>query len=241
MSSSNKAKDSQLSDAILQGMKEGIEELKKTDPLAGVKIGSKEVETRLINYLKDDHGVVIETYLATLGALAGYACQWAIRKELVESGKKAENEAFVIIECTNGKKYYFGDYVNYPLVESQSSVWSYIAGAVQHLNKPLPDLRDIFVTVSKTVGGDQFGILRVPAKNVPKELPETYLQKMWPKIYPLAVEFCDNPFELPILFALAAQGAILSTQEILDTTIAATIAIESAVMMSKVHLLPSSN
>jgi hypothetical protein len=49
-----------------ESLKRVIAERKKEDPLIGVKIGSKEVVQRLINGMKDEKGVHIESLLTAL-------------------------------------------------------------------------------------------------------------------------------------------------------------------------------
>src|SRR5436189_6433098 len=46
--------------------------------------------------LRDSSGVHVETVLTTLGALAGFAGQMAIREGLIKTGKMPEDKAFAI-------------------------------------------------------------------------------------------------------------------------------------------------
>jgi hypothetical protein len=223
-------------DPVAAAMKRAIAEQKKKDPLAGLKIGSKEINQRLISMLKDDRGVHVETLLTILGAVAGYACQFSVREEFVKPGTLPENKAFVIAEAKNGRRYFFGDALNKPLAEAKYSVWGLAAGAAQNLGKPVPDINDIFKHVSATVGGDQFGIQRLPDSHRPGDLPINYLKVFWPQILPLASQYCDHPYELPVLFGLAIQETIVMAKTVIDPSLAVTIAMESAVPMSKVDL-----
>jgi hypothetical protein len=219
-----------------ESMRRAIEEQKKHDPLIGIKIGSKDINQWIINVLKNENGVHIESFLTILGALAGYACQASVREEAGVSHLVPEEKAFTIAQGRDGKKYFFGALINKPLAEAEYSVWSLVAGAVQHLGKTPPDIEDIFKHVAATVGGNDFGIPRIPEDHFANELPLSYLKQIWPHLSPIAMNFCDKPSELPILFGLAIQEAIFMAKDVIDPTLAATIVMESAVPMSKVDI-----
>ena len=213
-----------------------IAERKKRDPLAGLKIGGKEVTQRVIKSLKDEKGVHIETLLTILGALAGFSCQMSIREELAQqSGERSANQPFVVVAGTDGKNYYFGDALNRPLAQSQWSIWALCAGAAQHMGcSVLPDINDIFRHVSETVGGDRFGIPRVPESHQASDLPINFVKTIWPQMLPLVAEFCDRPLEWPVLLGIAIQQALYLGKGIIDPSLAVSIVMESAVPMSKI-------
>ncbi|MEL0167304.1 MAG: hypothetical protein VW877_04170 [Pseudomonadaceae bacterium] len=212
-----------------------INEKKKTDPLIGMKLGSKEINTRLLSALKNEKGVHIESLLGVLGSLAGYSCHAAFREMLVDSGKHKENEVFTVIECKDGKKYYFGDLPNKPLAEGQVSIWGSVAGMLQHLGeKSLPDIKATFAHVSNTIGGGSFGIPQIPDQNKPNDLPINYVKAMWKPLLPIMDKFCDSPMERPVLLGIAAQQAIEMGKEILHPNLAGQLVMECAIPMSKI-------
>jgi len=223
-------------DALTQAMDRAIAEQQKTDPLIKVKIGGKEIFKRMVGALKDERGVHIESLLSSLGALAGYACQFSVRERNIKSGAKSPLSGLTVATGADGRKYYFGDALNKPLAEDRYSVWSLTAGTVQQLGKPLPDLTDIFKHATATVGSAQFGIPRMPKGHGTGDLPITYLKNIWPRILPVAQRFCDEPAHLPIVFALAIQDALHLAKDVIDPTLAGTIVMECAVPMSKVDL-----
>lgn len=209
-------------------MLRAIEEQRKKDPLIGLKIGSQEVSQRLMNAFKSERGVHIESLIVCLGTLAGYACQACVR----ESGASAQ---LVTAQAVDGKTYFYGDVLNAPLAESKLSVWSFIAGALERLGKPLPDVLEIFRHVTATVGTAQFGVPRMPEDKSPSDLPINYLQATWPHLYPIAKKFSASPEQLPLVFAVAIQNIIIQAKDVIDPTLAARIAMECAVAMSKVQ------
>jgi hypothetical protein len=228
---------SKMEAAKLAGIKDGIARQKKIDPLVGLKFGAKDIYHRLSVAIKDAKGVHIETMLTILGGLAGFACQMSIREELIRIGGASEEGVFVIIVGADGRRYFSGDRLNKPLAESQYSIWSLAAGAAQKSGcQALPDFREIFKHVASTMGGDKFGIPRIPDNHRVNEPPINWVKSIWPKIFPVVMQFCEKPSEWPMLFGLTIQDAILKTKDIIDPAIAVSIVMECAIPMSKVEL-----
>lgn len=213
-----------------------IQEQSKTDPLVGAKIGAKEVTQRLMGVMKTEKGVHVESVLSALGALAGYACQASLRAQALEKNLP-ETAAFTVVQAKNGKQYFFGDPLNGAVAESQHSVWGLAAGAAQHAGcQNLPDINDVFRHVSQTIGGDQFGIPRIPDGHRPGDTPINYLKGLWPQLLPLTKMLCPKPVDWPIMYSLALQNVIVMAKEVIDPGLALSVAMESAIPMSKVDL-----
>jgi hypothetical protein len=218
-----------------QALMKAIKEKKKQDPLAGVKIGSKELNQRLINGLKSKKGVHIESLLAILGSLAGYSCHVGLREELVDSGKHKENEVFTIVGGKDERQYYFGDLPNELLAEGQASIWGLSVGMAQHLGATsIPDLKEIFTYVSSTVGSSEFGIPNIDIKYEPGDLPINYVKVMWKPLLPLMDKFCDRPTERPILIGLAVQQIIELGKDVIPPKTAVELVMKCAIPMSKI-------
>lgn len=218
-------------DALFQA----INEKKKDDPLVGLKIGSNELMERLIGTLKNEKGVHIESLLGIIGSIGGYSCHVAIREELIKNRKIGEQKVFTIVGAADGKKYYFGDLVNKPLVENQLSIWSLVAGSSNHFETgSLLDVSEIFSHVAGTVGGDDFGVPRIPSNHKLGDLPINYVKTIWKRIVPILDDFCDNPIEKPILIGFAAQQVIEMGKDIIVPSVAAKIVMECAIPMSKI-------
>jgi len=214
---------------------QAIDERRREDPLIGAKLGAKEFVQRIMEGMKDEKGVHIESMLCAFGALAGYSCQAGVRQLLVHENGINEKEAFVIVDCADGRKYFAGETLNKPLVESQYSVWALAGGAAQHLGaENLIDIGEIFKYVIQTVGSEKFGILRISEDHKPGDLPCNYLKYLWPAIFPVVKQFCSAPVEWPILFGLAIQEVMYSGKDVIAPLQALMIVMESAVPMSKV-------
>lgn len=213
-----------------------IRERSKEDPLVGAKLGGKEIFQRLLDCMKNEKGVHIESLLCALGALAGYSCQANLRAQALAKGMP-ETAAFQIIATNDGKQYFFGDPLNNALAGNQHSVWGLAAGAAQQAGaNELPDLNEIFQHTISVLGGEQFGIPRIPANNRAGDTPINYLKTIWPSFFPTVKLFCPNPADWPILYSLAIQEAIEVGKSIIDPSLALKIVMESAIPMSKVDL-----
>ena len=227
--------DNLQQEAIKEGIRNALAEKKKTDPLAGIKFGSTQLNDHIMAALKTERGIHFESFLCVLGSLGGYACQICARENL-QKGPRKDND-FVVVTDKDGKEYYFGDLINSPLVESNYSIWSFVAGALQNLGKVIPEITDIFKHVSDTIGTENFGIPRVPEGHSPGRTPLQYLNEAGAHLFPIAKEYCDTPEELPALFGIAIQQAIFMGKDTLDPVISANLIMECAIPMSKVNLL----
>ena len=216
-----------------------IEELSKTDPLIGAKIGGKEIFQRLLTGMKGERGVHIDSLLVALGALAGYACQAGLRAQAVGQGI-AESSVFVIAATTDGKKFFFGDHLNKPLIESQYSIWSLAGGAAQHAGcGTLVDIGELFKHVAGTVGKENFGKPRFPEGHDASDLPINYVRSLWPILLPIIQKFCPNPEHWSILLGFSIQEAIEQGKTAIDPCLALQLVMESAAPMSKIDLVPT--
>ena len=208
-----------------------LDDRRKEEPLVGAIIGGKEVCKRLIAAMKDTKGVHVESLLGALGSLAGFTCQMSVRAEDPAAG----DGAFVVVGGADGRSYFFGDRLNGPLAENQYSIWGLAAGKAQGLGcTELPDINEIFSHVTTTVGGDRFGLPRIPEGHRPGALPFDYLKALWTGIMPLVRRFCARPAEWPILFGIAIQEAMTLGKDVIDPRLATVIVMECAVPMSKI-------
>jgi len=213
-----------------------IRERSKEDPFVGVKLGSKEMLQRIINAMKNEHGVHVESLLCALGALAGYSCQANLRAQALAKGI-SETAAFQMVATADGKKYFFGDPLNEALVKSKYSVLGLAAYAAQEAGaKEFLDINEIFNYTSSVLGQPEFGMPRFPENHSAGDSPLNYLKALWPAIFPMVKLFCPNPSEWPILFGLAIQEAITMGKSVIEPDLSLKIVMEGAIPMSKIDL-----
>jgi hypothetical protein len=206
------------------------------DPLIGAKIGGKELAQRLIDAMKNERGVHAESLMCAAGALAGYACQDAVRTTNRENGRD-ELSGLAVADTRDGHKYVFGDPLNLPLVEAKMSLWTVAAGGAQACGcTSFPDVGDIFAHVASSVGSESFGVPRLPTDHPVHEMPIVYLERLWVRYAPMAEKFCGKPEDRVLLYAMCIQDLITQTKSVLDPCVALKIVMESAIPMSKVYL-----
>ena len=116
---------------------ETIAEQRAADPLIAPKIAGKEILHRLLKGIQSERGVHIESLLTILGALAGFSCQMAIRREC---GLRGSKPPFVEVKGQDGQTFYFGDELNGPLAQERHAIWSLSAGMAHQLGAGLPDV-----------------------------------------------------------------------------------------------------
>ncbi|MBQ8964985.1 hypothetical protein [Ruminococcus sp.] len=193
--------------------------------------GADAVLERLINAMRGGREEVHpQSLVCAVGSLAGYACQKDVRVMFMKKNGLSEDKVFTIMTDKQGRKFYFGDLINEPLVNEKYSVWSMIGGAVKQRGGSLPDVNDIFRYISYTVGGENFGRPRACQVGEPMSF---YLKQLWLPLAEIASKFAEDG-ELHILYGIALQKAVFAAGGSMNVTEAARIAMESAVSMSKV-------
>ena len=190
-----------------------------------------EILDRLINAMRGGRAEIHpQSLICAVGALAGYSCQKDVRVMFMKKNGLSEDKVFTIMTDKQGRKFYFGDLINEPLVNEKYSVWSMIGGAVKKRGGTLPDVNDIFRYISYTAGGEQFG--RPRACQVGESMTD-YLGRLWLPLAEVAKQYAEDG-ELHIVFGIALQKAVFTAGGSMNVTEAARIAMESAVSMSKV-------
>jgi len=216
-----------------------------------VPAASQELSRMLIAWLQTElrngRQVQPEAVLCALGALAGYAAQQAIREAVVKTGKLSLDQAFVVIETRSGEVYFFGDLLNAIIaakddadnVKSQAkdsghaSIWKIVSAAGYEAGAlNLPDVTDMIKHCAATVGGQDFGIPRVPDAHMPEILPRDAVARFWPATRRKLAD--AEPMSWPLHLAMAARTLIVDLKDAVRPDIAVQIVMESAVPMSKI-------
>jgi hypothetical protein len=200
---------------------------------------SGELLQMLFAELNDQHGVHAETALATLGALAGFAVQMALREGLVKPGKAPEDKVFVVTRTKTGESFYFGDLVIEGLFGGKPEIVYFVyslvgSGAQQAGAKQPPDIKDIVRYVFSTFGSDKFGIPRVPAEHMPRTRPIALLDRFWNPTRNFMVPNVQSPSQWPLVLGLAAQRVILLAKDSIDPALACRLVMETATAMATI-------
>lgn len=211
-----------------------IEKARASNPVAPLKIGAEELVERLVAGMKTERGVHVESLLAALGSLAGFCCVDSALKQAAALGRSSRECGIVDVEMADGTRYYLGNPINHLLGESELSLWSLVAGMVNHLgSQDYPDFGDIAAHVAGTLGKPEFGIPRVPEAHRPGDLPINYVRHLWPHVLPLVERRAPLLHERVTLFGFGAQNVMQMGKDVIPPAVAGKLVMECSVPMSK--------
>ena len=207
--------------------------------LVQARLGGANILNSLMNAMKDARGIHSDSLLCVLGSLAGYACQNAVRYEYVKCKGMPEEKVFIAVKGEGNKTLLCGDMLNKPLAEDKYSVCSVVAGAavklgIENIWQKL-DVNEIFKYNASVMFTDKYGIPRLPDGHGTSDTEENYVTALWSAFRPMALKFVTED-KLPLVFAFAAQEAVVFVKDALDPITAMKLVIESAVAMSKVTI-----
>lgn len=188
-----------------------VELRRKEDIYAGAKLGGQEIYANLLEMLKDDKGVHVESLFAVIGAVGGFWCMRSIMQGMnavIQSGFVKDGmilpvvgEALSIYICgtKSGESYLFGDKV-------AREFCSFYMTAANSPEPPFDALKPLSVHASSTCGTPEYW--QTPFDNTvgksPRELSEMFREKFF-EIFEV---YCRYPQERMLAFAMAAQKAV---------------------------------
>ena len=203
----------------------------------------------ILTTLASEGRLQLETLFSTLGALAGFACQYAVRRECVVEGGMAERDAFLIVVSDAGERFYLGDRVNALLINQRAqalSVLSVVSGEAMRLgvkSKELPNLAAIFDHVAGSLGAPDFGVADLPLGRRPWVLPKEAVAAFWsasvaalvrdPEIAPPGGEPLP-PKLWPLCFATIAASFLNQFDKHIAPALAVRVFMEAAIAMSQI-------
>lgn len=186
------------------------------DPLVGVKLAGQEIFANLIEMLKTEKGVHIESLLAVIGAVGGYECMNGIMTALnavLANGyplSAAGALSIFIAECKSGEKLLFGD-------RAGNQFSAFCMNAAKLSESPYEALKPLAEKAASTGGTPEYW--ETPFNKTvgatPKELSEMFRGK-FETTFKI---FCRYPQERMLAWSVAAQTAVDKAREIvgLDT------------------------
>ena len=213
-----------------------IDERRADDPLIGAKMAAREILGRLMDAVKGERGVHVESLFCALGSLAGYACQAGIRARALSEGQPPE-VYFSVAETTDGRHYFFGDALNRPLAEDRLSLWSLAAGAAAHLGaSQIPKVEEYFRVVAADLGTEKFGVVQYLPGASAGDTPINYVKHLWPQLQPMVEKYTGDPAHWSTAFGLAIQEGMTLAKDVIPPAAALSVVMQSAVPMSKITL-----
>lgn len=182
----------------------------QTDPL---EAGATAIRSHLSLHARTDN---LADLFSAAGALAGFACQMAVR-----DGAQLEGRGSGLLEIglKDGRVLYFGDVLNGPLAEDVPSLWSIVGDGA-----PMSDIHDMFKdAISTLTGNPDSSILKVLLTDV---------QKHWPAVVTI-LDAQDVPVTSRHLALARAIRAERNSQDALPGDRVARIVMRAAILMSK--------
>lgn len=193
-----------------------------------------------------DGRIHAETYIAAVGAIAGYAAQ----RTLFAGSPPVIGVNINRVGTKSGEQYWFGDTLNFMLVpttnaEGNRCVWPLAVGAAVAAGlqaQQVPKLDAMFKHVASSIGGANEGTSSVPVEHQAQLATRELLKAVWPiaimcfsgKLPGASREFGAAP--IAWWSAIAAQAAsrpIQDVKNVLPLDVALTLVMESAIYCSK--------
>lgn len=108
----------------------------------------------------DGNKLDVRDLTAAVGALSGYVCQATVWQNSVIDMKWSPQMVFARVETKNGKRYYFGDFINAFLLEDKNSIWENTKFLYEKIfeSSEVPDITPIISKVAKSVGDESYKI-----------------------------------------------------------------------------------
>lgn len=176
----------------------------------------------LISEYKNERGVHAETIIGAMAALAG---EFALRA----SEPTLPDEGWVHSETVNGILFENE-------TKGQMTLWAAVRkGAIRRGASPdsLPDPQDVVACTAKSVGQSPFPPLSIPENYYPLEWSPNACPKYRAQIEKLAMEQGLSTTECAIALGFSVGLLIAKTSDILPPAIAATLALEIMIGVSR--------
>jgi hypothetical protein len=216
------------------------------DQTVAARLAIAALQKFFIRSLYRNGGVQLETLFCTVGALTGFAAEYALRQESLAAGR-AETDGLLAVESAGGERYYFGDRLNEILVPHRRedlTVWSVVAGEAMRLGaNDLPDGVDIFERVTKSIGTPGFGVPALAEGAKPWLMPRRAVEIFWPSVrtaftrepvVPVPGFKLVAPCHWPLALAVIAAGYLALGKDSFAPSRAVALFMEAAVAMSKI-------
>jgi hypothetical protein len=158
----------------------------------------------------------ITELLCVSGALAGFACQMVARDRTSLEGRPS---GFVEVALQDGRVLQFGDNLNGPLAEDETSVWSIVGDGA-----PLADIKPFF--------SDAIAVLTNEITPPAIGRMVISVQRLWPAIV-LILDGNNVPVTSRHLVIARAVRSIQRTQQVLPLQRCVEIVMRAAIIMSK--------
>lgn len=218
----SESKMPQFEDKKLGVLAYQVELRRKEDIHAGSSLAGREIYANLIEMLKTEKGVHIESLLAVIGSVGGFWLMRAVMegmKAVVNSGMvTGENAVAVVGEALSvyicgtkiGENYLFGDKI-------AREFCSFYMTAAKSSEPPFDSLTPLSERAAQTAGTPEYW--KTPFDDVVGKSPRDISEMFREKFFEIFDVYCRYPQERMLAWSVAAQTAVDKAREIigLDT------------------------
>ena len=187
---------------------------RRDDPYVGAKLAGQEIYANLLEMLKTEKGVHIESLLAVIGAAGGYECMYGIMNtfyniidELGLTVAAGGALSIFVAETKDGGKFLFGDRVG-------NEFCLFYMNAAKTSEPPIDALKPLSERAAQTAGTPEYWKTPFDEKvgNTPKELSDMFCGKF----NVTYKTFCLYPQERMIAWSIAAQLAVEQASKVIS-------------------------
>lgn len=213
----------------------------------------------ILKVLANDQGVHVETLMAALGALHGFAAQNAALKRVYETRKLGEvipESSIALVKTVDNKRYLFGEWINQSIFyteENDLSLERIALGTASAMGIELTELvnsAELAGQIAETIGSAEFGSSTVIPDHHPHQSAISLLKDLW--------QLCIDVMELdvpadkqepalkeehwPAIISVVIAQVLEMTKDVLNARLSVQLLIESAIITAKIDpgLVPSS-
>jgi hypothetical protein len=204
-------------------------------PLLGAQIAGKEILENILAMVKNERGVQIEAVATILGGLAGRACLLAALSGQAGDDPALNSLTLNTLGTKDGGTYLIGDAVNRQVAEGPYSVYSLIAGYLQHAGEPIPDAGEFFAHSVQSLGGPNFGVPRFAPGTGVGSTPLEYADALWGTFSNSLRRYAPDPQLWPTSYGIAIQQMLeLAKGAGLDLQVLVRVVMDSVLAVAKV-------
>lgn len=192
-----------------------VDEKRGQDPYIGAKLAGREIYANLIEMLKTEKGVHIESLLAVIGAMGGYECMngimTALNAVLAEGVSLAEAGfalSVFVCETKSDEMLLLGD-------RAGKEFCTFYMTAARTSEPPFDKLKPLSVRAADTGGTPEYW--KTPFDEVIGKSPRELSEMFRGKFEPTFDIFCVYPQERMMAWALAAQSAVEQAAKVISS------------------------
>jgi len=204
-------------------------------PLLGAQIAGKEIFQNVLAMIQNERGAQIEVLATVLGGLAGRACLLAGLAGQTGDDPTLNTLTINTLETKDGGTYLVGDAINRQLAEGPYSVFALIAGYLQSLGEPIPDMHEFFKYSIHSLGGPASGVPRFARGTSAGATPLEYADALWAKTSHSLRRYAPDPQLWATSYGIAIQQMIQMARDAgFDLQVIVRVTMDSALAVTKI-------